>query len=131
MITMQTARRFGRVTAMRGAAAMSLARMGASARRRARTIAMLARMAAVGAMAAAASPALAQDLSPIATMLDTVVTAMTGPIGVALAVLAIVGTGMACLFGRLNFGWLGTAFAGVVLMFSAETIVNGFAGGGD
>ena len=131
MTMMQTARRFGRVTAMRGAAAMSPARMGAAARQRARTIAMVARLGAVGAMAAAASPALAQDLSPIATMLDTVVTAMTGPIGVALAVLAIVGTGMACLFGRLNFGWLGAAFAGVVLMFSAETIVNGFAGGGD
>lgn len=118
-----------RAMTMHAAVAMAPVRLGAAARRRARTLAMLARLGAVGVMAAAASPVLAQDLSPVATMLETIITAVTGPIGVALATLAIVGVGLTCLFGRLNFGWFGAVVAGVVMMFSAETIVGGFAGG--
>ena len=129
MTMIHTARRLGRATAMRGGAATALAQAGEAGRRRARTVAMLARMGAAGVMAAAASPALSQDLSPVATMLTTIVTAMTGPIGVALATLAIIGVGLTCLFGRLNFGWFGAVVAGVVMIFSADTIVGGFAGG--
>jgi type IV secretion system protein VirB2 len=47
-------------------------------------------------LAAFATPALAQDLSPIQTMLETVEAALTGPIG-------------------------------IVLIFSAGTIVDGFS----
>ena len=129
MTMIQIARRLGRATTMRGGAAVALAQAGEAARRRARTVAMLARMAAAGVIGVAASPALSQDLSPISTMLTTIVTAMTGPIGVALATLAIIGVGLTCLFGRLNFGWFGAVVAGVVMIFSADTIVGGFGGG--
>ena len=59
----------------------------------------------------AASPALAQDLSPIQTMLESVESALTGPIGISVATLAVIGTGFMC----------------IVLIFSAGTIVDGFA----
>ena len=103
--------------------------LSADARRRAHRLALLLRLGAVCALAVIAGPATSQDLSPVATMLDTILTAMTGPIGQAMAALAIVGAGMACLFGRANFAWFGAVVAGVVLVFSAETITGGFAGG--
>lgn len=72
------------------------------------------------------SPALAQDLSPIQTMLETVEAALTGPIGIAVATLAVIGTGFMCMMGRLNWGWFASVIIGIVLIFSAGTIVEGF-----
>ena len=112
-----------RGTTIGGRARMALAE---AVRRRAQGLAVLRRLGAFVALAVIAGPATSQDLSPVATMLNTVLTAMTGPIGQAMAALAIVGAGMACLFGRANFAWFGAVIAGVVLIFSAQTITNGF-----
>ncbi|MGH1355987.1 MAG: TrbC/VirB2 family protein [Thalassovita sp.] len=75
----------------------------------------------------AASAANAQDLSPIQNMLETVEAALTGPIGIAVATLAVIGTGFMCMMGRLNWGWFASVIIGIVLIFSAGTIVAGFA----
>ena len=75
----------------------------------------------------AASPALAQDLSPIQTMLESVESALTGPIGISVATLAVIRTGFMCMMGRLNWGWFASVIIGIVLIFSAGTIVDGFA----
>ncbi|MDK3075419.1 TrbC/VirB2 family protein [Sedimentitalea sp. JM2-8] len=72
------------------------------------------------------SPALAQDLKPIQKMLETVEAALTGPIGIAVATLAVIGTGFMCMMGRLNWGWFASVIIGIVLIFSAGTIVDGF-----
>lgn len=72
-------------------------------------------------------PALAQNLDPIENMFDTVVTALTGPIGRLIAILALVGAGFAMFTGRLNWQWFVSILAGVVLVFSAATIIDGFA----
>ena len=77
-------------------------------------------------LALVASPAFAQDLSPIVTMLESVEAAMTGPIGVAVSTLAVIGTGFMCMMGRLNWGWFASVIIGIVLIFSAGTIVEGF-----
>ncbi|WP_299850829.1 TrbC/VirB2 family protein [uncultured Roseovarius sp.] len=79
-----------------------------------------------GLMAFWAAPALAQDLSPIQSMLETVEAALTGPIGIAVATLAVIGTGFMCMMGRLNWGWFASVIIGIVLIFSAGTIVDGF-----
>jgi len=71
--------------------------------------------------------ALAQDLSPIQNMLESVEAALTGPIGIAVATLAVIGTGFMCMMGRLNWGWFASVIIGIVLIFSAGTIVAGFA----
>ena len=76
-------------------------------------------LALAAGAALAAGPAVAQDLSPISDMLTTVSEALTGPIGQALAVIAIIGAGITCLLGRLNFGWFAAVLAGVVLIFGA------------
>ncbi|WP_037317504.1 TrbC/VirB2 family protein [Ruegeria halocynthiae] len=73
-----------------------------------------------------AAPVLAQDLSPIQSMLETVEAALTGPIGIAVATLAVIGTGFMCMMGRLNWGWFASVVIGIVLIFSAGTIVAGF-----
>ena len=81
----------------------------------------------IGSLLLLANPALAQDLSPIQDMLETVEAALTGPIGIAVATLAIIGTGFMCMMGRLNWGWFASVVIGIVLIFSAGTIVAGFA----
>ena len=80
----------------------------------------------IGLLALWASPALAQDLSPIQTMLETIEAALTGQIGIAVATLAVIGTGFMCMMGRLNWGWFASVVIGIVLIFSAGTIVDGF-----
>lgn len=77
-------------------------------------------------LACLAHPTFAQDLSPIQTMLETVEAALTGPIGIAVATLAVIGTGFMCMMGRLNWGWFASVIVGIVLIFSAGTIVDGF-----
>lgn len=85
------------------------------------------RLLATATFALLAAPAFAQDLSPIQTMLETVEAALTGPIGIAVATLAVIGTGFMCMMGRLNWGWFASVIIGIVLIFSASTIVAGFA----
>ncbi|MGZ2260102.1 TrbC/VirB2 family protein [Roseobacter sp. A03A-229] len=80
----------------------------------------------LGLLSLWASPALAQDLSPIQTMLETIEAALTGPIGIAVATLAVIGTGFMCMMGRLNWGWFASVVIGIVLIFYADTIVEGF-----
>lgn len=89
----------------------------------------ISRQAAVMAAVALvlAAPAHAQDLSPIQNMLESVEAALTGPIGIAVSTLAVIGTGFMCMMGRLNWGWFASVIIGIVLIFSAGTIVAGFA----
>lgn len=74
-----------------------------------------------------AEPALAQDLKPIQKMFETVESALTGPIGISVATLAVIGSGFMCMMGRLNWGWFASVIIGIVLIFSADSIVAGFA----
>lgn len=74
-----------------------------------------------------ADPALAQDLDPLEAMLENVVDALTGPIGRLIAILAVVAAGYMMFTGRLNWPLFLAIFFGVVLVFSAATIIDGFA----
>jgi type IV secretion system protein VirB2 len=74
-----------------------------------------------------AEPALAQNLDPLENMLQTVVDALTGPIGRLIAILAVVAAGYMMFTGRLNWPLFLAIFFGVVLVFSAATIIDGFA----
>ncbi|MEO0831640.1 MAG: TrbC/VirB2 family protein, partial [Pseudomonadota bacterium] len=74
----------------------------------------------------AAQPVFAQDLSPISTMLETIITALTGPVGQGLVIVALVAAGIAMLIGRLNWMYFVAVLVGAVMIFSAEAIVGGF-----
>lgn len=89
--------------------------------------------AAIGAAAFAAlflivsaMPAMAQDLSPVSNMLTTVKNALTGPVGKAIATIAVIAVGYACFLGRLNWTLFALVLIGAVLVFSADAIVAGF-----
>jgi type IV secretion system protein VirB2 len=72
-----------------------------------------------------ASPAVAQsiDLSPVQTLLQGIVDAITGPLGVVIGTLALIGVFLSWLFGILDFRqalWVVVAIAGIA---AAPTIV--------
>jgi len=82
---------------------------------------------ALGAMALImmAGPALAQsiDLSPVQTLLQGIVDAITGPLGIVIGTLALIGVFLSWLFGILDFRqalWVVVAIAGIA---AAPTIV--------
>jgi len=84
-------------------------------------------LVALGAMAliVLASPALAQsiDLSPVQTLLQGIVDAITGPLGIVIDTLALIGVFLSWLFGILDFRqalWVVVAIAGIA---AAPTIV--------
>ena len=72
-----------------------------------------------------AGPVLAQsiDLSPVQTLLQGIVTAITGPLGIVIGTLALIGVFLSWLFGILDFRqalWVLVAIAGIA---AAPTIV--------
>lgn len=74
---------------------------------------------------AAAFPAMAQsiDLSPVQTLLQGIVDAITGPLGIVIGTLALIGVFLSWLFGILDFRqalWVVVAIAGIA---AAPTIV--------
>ena len=71
--------------------------------------------------------ALAQDLSPVSSMLTTVQAALTGPIGKAIATIAVIGVGYACFLGRLNWTLFAMVLIGAVLVFFADDLIDGFS----
>ncbi len=84
-------------------------------------------LTALGAMAliVLAGPALAQsiDLSPVQTLLQGIVDAITGPLGIVIGTLALIGVFLSWLFGILDFRqalWVVVAIAGIA---AAPTIV--------
>ncbi|WP_425100991.1 TrbC/VirB2 family protein [Tropicibacter sp. S64] len=73
----------------------------------------------------AAGPAFAQsiDLSPVQTLLQGIVDAITGPLGIVIGTLALIGVFLSWLFGILDFRqalWVVVAIAGIA---AAPTIV--------
>ncbi|MDD9908695.1 MAG: TrbC/VirB2 family protein [Ahrensia sp.] len=72
------------------------------------------------------SPAAAQDLSPITTMLQQIGTALTGPVGRALGLVALAAVGILFLTGRMNWLYAGSVVIGLVILFGAATILAGF-----
>ena len=73
-----------------------------------------------------ASPALAQDLSPITTMLNSIGTALTGPVGRALGLVSLAAVGILFMMGRMNWMFAGSIVVGLVILFGASTILAGF-----
>lgn len=72
------------------------------------------------------SPAAAQDLSPITTMLQTIGTALTTTVGRALGLVALAAVGILFLTGRMNWLYAGSVVVGLVILFGAATILAGF-----
>ena len=64
------------------------------------------------------------------TILQAIVTWITGPFGQSIAVLALIGAGLAFFFGRFGIIHLISIISGLVLVFGASFLVQQFLGGG-
>jgi type IV secretion system protein VirB2 len=72
-----------------------------------------------------AQPALAQsiDLSPVQSVLQGIVDAITGPLGIVIGTLALIGVFLSWLFGILDFRQALWVIIGIAGIAAAPTIV--------
>ncbi|MBM3603267.1 MAG: TrbC/VirB2 family protein [Alphaproteobacteria bacterium] len=92
---------------------------------------MLAALLAFGLFMLMTSPALAQgqiDLNPITNILTGIATTLTGPLGRAMATLAVIGIGVAWLMGYVDFRTVVYVVAGIAIVAGASVIVNSMWG---
>lgn len=82
------------------------------------------RVAAGLALALAAAPARAQtiDLSPVQNVLQSIVDALTGPLGLVVGTLALMGVFLAWLFGYIDFSRALYVLIAIVGIAAAPTI---------
>ena len=80
----------------------------------------------------AAQPALAQsiDLSPIQDLLQGIVDALTGPLGVVIATLAVLGVFLSWFFNIIDLRQALWVLVGIAGVAAAPTIVAAVFGGG-
>ncbi len=73
-----------------------------------------------------ASPALAQsiDLDPVTNLLQGIIDTITGPLGIAIATLAVVGIGLSWFFGIIDFRQAMFVVIAIAIVASAATIVS-------
>ena len=64
------------------------------------------------------------------TILNNIATFILGPFGQSVAVLSVIGIGVAFIFGRVTLGLLGGLVGGLVLIFGASYLVSQFVGSG-
>ena len=65
-------------------------------------------------------------LQPVQSTLTTLVTALTGPIATAVAVLAVIACGFMAFAGRMGWGIAGSVIMGITLVFGSAQIVQFF-----
>lgn len=89
-------------------------------------------LALVAALISVAEPTLAQsiDLSPIQNLLQGIVDALTGPLGVVLATLAVIGVFLSWFMNIIDLRQALWVLVGIAGVAAAPTIVAAvFAGG--
>ena len=71
-------------------------------------------------------PALAQaiDLNPVTSLLQGIIDTITGPLGIAIATLAVVGIGLSWFFGIIDFRQAMFVVIAIAIVASAATIVS-------
>lgn len=86
----------------------------------------IATMLGVAALMLAAGPALAQsiDLDPVTNLLQGIIDTITGPLGIAIATLAVVGIGLSWFFGIIDFRQAMFVVIAIAIVASAATIVS-------
>ena len=85
---------------------------------------------AIAAAMVAADPAMAQsiDLSPVTNLLQGIIDTITGPLGIAIATLAVVGVGISWLFGIIDFRQAMFVVVAIAIVAGAATITSAIWG---
>ena len=68
----------------------------------------------------------AVDFSGVDVILRDVLTAITGPIGVSVAGIAVVSVGFLFMTGRMDWQFAIAVIVGIAIVFGAATFVDGF-----
>ncbi len=89
-------------------------------------------LALVALVIVAAEPAMAQsiDLSPIQSLLQGIVDALTGPLGVVIATLAVIGVFLSWFFNIIDLRQALWVLVGIAGIAAAPTIVAAVFSGG-
>ena len=70
-------------------------------------------------------PGAAQDFSGVTTFLEKIVDAITGPIGVACAALAVIAVGFSFMTGRMDWTFAVSIILGIAIVFGGASFVDG------
>ena len=70
------------------------------------------------------NPSAAQDFSGVESFLTTVVDAITGPIGKAIAAIAVMAVGFSFMTGRMDWTFAVAIIMGIAIVFGAATFVS-------
>ncbi len=65
-------------------------------------------------------------LQPVSSVLQTMISILTGPIASMLAILAVISCGFLAWTGRFTWGIAGSVIMGIVLVFGSTQIVSFF-----
>lgn len=88
-------------------------------------------LALAGLVAFAASPAYAQSVGgDIGGFIQNIIDVLNSNVIRGLAIIAIILTGIAWMFGHLDMRRAGTVIVGIIVIFSASAIVDLITGGG-
>lgn len=74
-----------------------------------------------------AEPAFAQA-NPVQAMLDGLIAFLNSGVMRSIAILAVIGTGIAAYLGRITWGLAGMIMGGMILTFGATSLVDQFSG---
>ena len=94
------------------------------------TIAFVAMMVTTVAHAQGTGIAGVTGGASAATMLQDIANFILGAFGQTLAVLAIIGIGLAWMFGRVSLGLIAGVIGGIIIMFGASFLASTLIGSG-
>ncbi|SEP30310.1 MULTISPECIES: TrbC/VirB2 family protein [Rhizobiaceae] len=71
------------------------------------------------------NPSAAQDFGGVTTFLETIVEAITGPIGIAISALAVIAVGFSFMTGRMDWTFAVSIIIGIAIVFGGASFVEG------
>ena len=73
------------------------------------------------------NPGAAQDFAGVTTFLQAIVTAITGPIGIAVSAIAVMAVGFSFMTGRMDWTFAVAIILGIAIVFGAASFVANLA----
>lgn len=78
-----------------------------------------------GLVLVSVSPSAAQEFSGITTFIQGIVDALTGPLGIACAALAVIAIGFVFMTGRMDWTFAISVIVGIAIVFGGASFVSG------
>lgn len=72
-------------------------------------------------------PSAAQDFGGVTTFLQSIVEAITGPIGIAVSAIAVIAVGFSFMTGRMDWTYAVSVILGIAIVFGGASFVDGLS----